>query len=242
MAEAISSPASRPPPASVLVAEAGGSYAAELGIDLQGLNPAEIYRWFLAALLYGAPIPQRVASRTWHAFEDSGVAVPESMIAAGWDGLVAILDRGGYVRYDYKTATKLLDGNRALLDGYAGNLNALHAAAAGSGDLERRIEGLGKGVGEVTAAIFLREMRGRWDKARPPLSPLAWSAARALGYLTGDDGADRGRALACLLRLWEEQGMKADRFYEFESALVREGSRLRHDSARHRRSRAGRPA
>jgi hypothetical protein len=32
----------------------------------------------------------------------------------GWDGLVAILDRGGYVCYDYKTATKLLEINRNL--------------------------------------------------------------------------------------------------------------------------------
>ena len=223
---------SRPLNAPALVTELGGSYAAGLGINLGALDPAEIYKWFIAAVLYGARIPETIASRTWHEFEASGVLTPQRMLDTGWDGLVAILDRGSYVRYDYKTATKLLEINRALLDRYGGNLNTLHAAAADPVDLEQRIMALGKGVGKVTAGIFLRELRGRWQKAAPPLSPLAFVAARTLGFLPGRIGDDYDLALAWLQHLWGEQGMTAESFTDFEAALVRQGLRLRRRTAR----------
>lgn len=44
---------------SVFVAEQGGSYAFELGIDLENLKSEEVYKWFLAALLYGAHISEK---------------------------------------------------------------------------------------------------------------------------------------------------------------------------------------
>lgn len=223
---------SHPPNAPTLVAKLGGSYAAKLGINLGALDPAEIYKWFLAAVLYGARIPETIASRTWHEFETSGILTPQRMVDTGWDGLVAILDRGGYVRYDYKTATKLLAVNQALLDSYGGNLNTLHAAAADPADLERRIMDLGKGVGKVTADIFLRELRGRWQKAAPPLSPLAFMAAQALGFLPSRIGDDHDLALAWLQHLWSEQSMTAESFPDFEAALVREGLRLPRRAAR----------
>lgn len=205
-----------------LVARRGGGYAAMLGIDLAGLGPDAVHQWFLAAELYGARISESIATRTWREFKRDGVLLPQDLIAAGWDRLVAILDRGGYVRYDFKTATKLLDVSRALLDGYGGSLVALHAAAADAADLERRIMALGKGIGRVTTDIFLRELRGKWAKADPSLSPLALMAAQGLGYLPDSVGNGRD-ALVRLQRLWRERGMTADSFPDFETALVREG-------------------
>ncbi len=213
------------PSAPALVAELGGSYAAALDIDLAGLRPEEIYKWFLAAVLYGARISERLATRTWCEFAHSGVITPQRVLDTGWDGLVQILDRGGYTRYDYKTATKLLEINRALLAEYSGNLNNLHAVAADAIDLEQRIQALGKGIGPTTAAIFLRELRGRWDKAEPPLSPLAMAAARHLGFLAA--GISAIAAPALLQRQWRQAGMPASRFSDFEAALVRCGLRLR---------------
>ncbi|BCB26134.1 hypothetical protein SKTS_10200 [Sulfurimicrobium lacus] len=222
----------RTPDPLALVAERGGGYAAMLGIDLAGLSPDAVHQWFLAAELYGARIPESVATRTWREFKRDGVLLPQQLVEAGWDRLVAILDRGGYVRYDYKTATKLLDVSRALLDGYGGSLAALHAAAADAADLERRIMALGKGIGRVTSEIFLREMRGKWEKADPPLAPLALMAAQALGYLPNGMGDER-EALLQLQRLWAERGMTADGFADFESALVREGLMRRRGEMRH---------
>ena len=208
----------------------GARYAGALGIDLAAPNENERFKWLLAALLYGARISETLATRTWREFAAHGVLSPERIVATGWGGLVALLDAGGYARYDYKTATKLLAVCEALMRDYGGSLDALHAAAADPRDLENRIRALGKGIGDTTVGIFLRELRGVWDKAEPPLSRLALDAATALGYLDpGTDDPDR--ALAQLRRVWAADGQPAAGFAGFESALVREGLRLRRQRA-----------
>lgn len=219
-----------------LISELGGSYAAELGIHLDDLSSAEIYKWFLAAMLYGARISENIASRTWQVFKRNDILTPQGIIHTGWDGLAAMLDQGGYVRYDYKTATKLLEVNQSLLDHYAGNLNHLHAAASDPNDLEWRVMNLGKGVGKVTAHIFLRELRGRWDKAEPPLSLLAFNAAQVLGFLPDGMDNDHGLALVDLQQLWCRNGMTKESFSDFEAALVRYGLRLRHQEKKAKRA------
>jgi endonuclease III len=84
----------------------------------------------------------------------------EKIIAAGWDELVKILDEGGYVRYDFSTATKLLDISKTLKDKY-GSLENLYNQSSDTKDLVRRLQEF-KGIGAVTAQIFLRELRGVW--------------------------------------------------------------------------------
>ena len=209
-----------------LVASRGGCYAGALGIDLAAPDAGERFKWFLAALLYGARISESLATRTWREFAGRGVLSPERILATGWGGLVFILDAGGYVRYDYKTATKLLAVCGTLVRDYGGSLDTLHAAAAGPRDLEVRLKALGKGIGDTTVGIFLRQLRGIWQKAEPVLSPLAFRAAVELGYLRRN-AVDPQRALARLQRLWAADGRSAARFADFESALVREGLRLR---------------
>ncbi|RMD99238.1 MAG: hypothetical protein D6814_05945, partial [Calditrichaeota bacterium] len=159
----------------------GQTYASELGIDLQQAESGEIFKWFLASILFGARISEALAQRTYQAFEQNGLTTPQHLLEAGWDRLVEVLDSGGYARYDFKTATKLLAVMQALQQDYSGDLNILHARATDSRDLVRRITGLGKGIGPVTVQIFLRELRGIWEKARPDLSPMALLCARHLG-------------------------------------------------------------
>jgi hypothetical protein len=212
-----------------LVKSRGGRYAGALGIELAAPNAGERFKWFLAAVLYGARISESLATRTWREFAARGALTPERILATGWDGLVGILDDGGYVRYDYKTATKLLAVCDALMRDYGGSLDALHETAADPRDLENRLKALGKGIGDTTAGIFLRELRGIWTKAEPLLSPLAVAAAKALGYLKpAVDDADR--ALAVLRKAWAAAGQADVGFAEFESALVREGLRLRREA------------
>jgi hypothetical protein len=212
-----------------LVRNLGGRYARELGIDLAAEDANERFKWFLAALLYGTRISELLATRTWREFAARGVLTPERILKTGWDGLVAILDAGGYVRYDYKTATKLLEACNALTRDYGGSLDTLHGAAKDSRDLEDRLKALGKGIGDTTVSIFLRELRGIWAKADPLLSPLALNAATALDYLGAHDA---GHALSRLQKMWANDRQPATRFADFESALVREGLRLRHLAAR----------
>jgi endonuclease III len=70
--------------------------------------------------------------------------------------LVEVLDKGHYVRFDYSTATKLLDACKALKEKY-GNLSNLIAQSKNQADLAKRLEEF-KGVGPVTVRIFLRDL------------------------------------------------------------------------------------
>jgi endonuclease III len=212
-----------------LLAGIGGKFSRELGIDLTGNAPAEIFKWFLAAKLFGARISAGLAVRTFREFERSGVVTPERIIATGWDGLVSILDAGGYVRYDFSTATRLLAIMEALTRSYGGDLNALHERARNSTDLERLLKELGTGIGDVTVNIFLRELRSVWPKARPPLSPPALLASQHLSLVGPGE-----EPLVVLESLWSKHPVAGSDFCDFEAALVRLGKDLcrkgRHDA------------
>ena len=83
-------------------------YSEDLGIDLS--TPSGRFRWFVASILFGARISEQIAANTYRCFEAAGIVdAPDKIIGAGWDRLVEILDAGGYVRYDFSTAAKLLD-------------------------------------------------------------------------------------------------------------------------------------
>lgn len=210
-----------------LLREQGGRYATALRIDLCGGRASEVFKWFVAAILYGARISQEIAARTYREFARARVLSPGAILETGWDGLVRILDRGGYVRYDFKTATKLLLVSESLRRDYGGDLNALHAAARDARDLERRIKALGKGIGEVTAGIFLRELRGVWSKADPAASELALAGARDLGLISRRL-TNRSAAIRRLRGTWRAAPVRGFCFADFEAALVRHGIGLRH--------------
>ena len=212
-----------------LLARLGGRFAAGLGIDVKS-GPGERQKWFLAAILYGARISGALAARTYRVFAARGVYAPEAVLAQGWDHLVVLLDEGGYTRYDYKTATKLLQVMASLKEGYQGDLERLHEAAADYEDLEARLRALAPGLGPATANIFLRELRGIWVKATPPLSPLAHPAAEVLGLLP--PGLSDREALKALADEWQAQPVAGYDFADLEAALVRRGLELRRRPSR----------
>ena len=131
-------------------------YAKELGIDLALGREDEYFKWFLACLLFGKPVQQDVAKRAYLELVQEGIASPEAILKAGWDKLVEVLDRGHYVRYDFSTATKLLDVSSALKEKY-GTFGALLQQASTVGELSSRLQEF-KGVGPKTVEIFLRDM------------------------------------------------------------------------------------
>jgi len=137
----------------------GKIYSKDLGINLESGKEEEIFKWFLACLLFGKPIQQEVAKRTYFEFEKVGLLTPEKILKAGWDRLVEILDQGHYVRYDFSTATKLLEICRKLKERY-GTLTNLLNQAKNQKDLERKLLEF-KGIGPVTVRIFLRDLKLR---------------------------------------------------------------------------------
>jgi len=133
------------------------NYARSLGIDLAGKEETEVFKWFLACLLFGKPIQTEVAERAYKELVVAGLVSPDAILRAGWDKLVALLDEAHYVRYDFSTASKLLDVSAELKSRY-GTLTNLLAQARSPADLSHRLQEL-KHVGPVTARIFLREIQ-----------------------------------------------------------------------------------
>src|SRR5690606_38042744 len=127
----------------------------------------------------------------------------------GWQELVEVLDRGGYVRYDFRTATRLQKVAAAMR---SQGVQALHGASLG--ETRAKLDAL-PGWGPVTVSLFLRELRGVGPDVDPPPGGRTLEAAehvgRAIGQLDPQEGLRRiaaagrvdVRALeASLIRLW----------------------------------------
>jgi endonuclease III len=171
-------------------------YSEELGIDLERAEGR--FRWFVASMLFGARIGEGIAARAYTELE-SVSSSPEALLEAGWGRLVELLDSGGYARYDFSTATKLLDVAARLLTGY-GSLEGLRERASSEAELERILQSL-KGIGPATTQIFLRELRGVWD-IKAPVSEPARAAGRRLGLdLENFGGEELARVETALVKL-----------------------------------------
>lgn len=136
------------------------STARSLQIDLHSRSEEELFKWFLACLLFGKPIQTEIAENAYQELVLGGLTSPDSILRAGWDRLVAILDRAHYVRYDFSTATKLLDVCQELKSRYGTISNILRQAKTAA-ELSRKLQEL-KHIGPITARIFLREIRPIW--------------------------------------------------------------------------------
>src|SRR5271157_2836395 len=153
------------------------SYSNELDLDLS--KAEDRFKWFLASVLFAKRISAETAKETYFYFEQEELTSPDSILEAGWDRLVEVLDSGGYTRYDFSTATNLLGIAKTLKEKY-GDLEGLYAESISAVDLERRLQEF-KGVGPVGVNIFLRELRGIWEKAKPKPSPIAVATAQKIG-------------------------------------------------------------
>jgi endonuclease III len=179
-------------------------YSEELGIDIT--KPSGRFKWFLASILFGARISEKIAIKTYRIFEKYGVLSPEKILDAGWDELVRILDEGGYVRYDFSTATKLLNIMKELKEKY-GSLEELYSHSGNTEELKNKLMEF-KGIGEVTSQIFLRELRGVW-KVDVPVSIKAAEMAERMNIDLGKfEGEELTRVEDALVKLYLRYGKK----------------------------------
>ncbi len=186
-------------------------YSEELGIDLKKNSDEELFKWFLASILYGARITESIAKNTYRTFERYNLLEPQKILDAGWDFLVnPIMREGGYVRYDFKTSTKILKICETLIREYDGSLKKLHGVSRDAKDLEKKLLNF-YGIGPVTMNIFLRELRPHWRKADPEPLPIVRNIAQNLGISLN------------------EYNRKSLLFTRFEAGLIRlrRGQRIR---------------
>ncbi len=143
-------------------------YSEEIGLDLASGRERDLFLWFLASQLFGQPISEDIARRTFHAFVDHRLTSPAKILDAGWDFLVnPVMREGGYVRYDESKSRSILKNCQMLIDRYDGKISRLHEDAADGRDLEARLKEFNR-FGPVTVEIFLRDLRPIWPKADTP--------------------------------------------------------------------------
>ncbi|MEQ8144564.1 endonuclease [Streptomyces sp. OP7] len=164
----------------VLVDAHGETYAHEAGITLRN-TPQPLYRLLVLAHLLSARIKGSVAVATARALHEAGLRDPRRMADAAWQERVDALGRGGYRRYDERTATQLAEEARLLLDRWGGDLRRLRAEADGDVRELRRLLQEFPGVGPAGADIFLREVQAVWPEAAPQVDAKALRGARRLG-------------------------------------------------------------
>jgi hypothetical protein len=207
-----------------LVENYGKRYSEILGIDLSDAKEEEIFKWFLASVLFGAPITEKSVFKTFSCFQKYRILTPNRILQTGWNGLVKILDEGSYTRYDFKTADKLLEIMQNLTKRYDGSLTILYDEASDGQDLEKRLKELGKGIGDVTTSIFLRELREVWKKDNPQPTSLVVMAARKLKIVRGEKAED---SLQQLKNFWSKNKIAGKSFINFETMLLRLGKAFR---------------
>ncbi|MBX9392545.1 endonuclease [Streptomyces sp. TRM72054] len=158
----------------------GQTYAEEAGIRLRD-TPQPLYRLQVLSLLLSARIRASVAVAAARALYEAGLRDPRRMAEADWQDRVDALGRGGYRRYDERTATQLGDGAELLTERWGGDLRRLREEADGEVPALRRLLQEIPGVGPTGADIFLREAQRVWPEAAPYLDAKALSGAERLG-------------------------------------------------------------
>ncbi|MBQ0885295.1 endonuclease [Streptomyces sp. RM72] len=167
-----------------LVDAHGQTYAEEAGIRLKD-TPQPLYRLLILAHLLSARISASIAVATARSLSEAGLRDPRRMADATWQERVDALGRGGYRRYDERTATQLGEAAELLTERWGGDLRRLREEADGDVSGLRRLLQEFPGVGPTGADIFLREAQLVWPEAGPLLDRKALQGAERLG-LPGD--------------------------------------------------------
>ncbi|WP_446033847.1 endonuclease [Streptomyces olivaceus] len=163
-----------------LVAAHGQTYADEAGIRLKD-TPQPLYRLLVLAHLLSARISGSIAVAAARALGEAGLRDPRRMAHADWQERVDALGRGGYRRYDERTATQLGKEAELLSDRWGGDLRRLREEADGEVPEVRRLLQEFNGVGPTGADIFLREAQLVWPEAAPFVDRKALQGAERLG-------------------------------------------------------------
>jgi endonuclease III len=150
----------------------GTTYAHEAGITLRD-KPSPLYQLLVLATLLSTRIRADIAVAAARELFAAGLRTPQRMLDASWQERVDALGRGGYVRYDESTATRLGDGATLLLESYRGDLRRMRSP-------HREVQQV-PGIAEVGADIFCREVQAVWPRLRPFFDQRALAAARHHG-------------------------------------------------------------
>lgn len=164
----------------VLLRRYGQLYSEALGLDLRLGTPSVLFQWLCASLLLGGRIRSSAAQQAAEALLRQGWSTAQRMAATSWEERTRLLNRSGYARYDESTSRTLGELAGELIARYGGDLRKLREAAHREPAQERRLLQAFKGIGEVRADIFLREIQLVWAELYPFADRRALNAAAEL--------------------------------------------------------------
>ncbi|WP_309093379.1 endonuclease [Streptomyces sp.] len=157
----------------------GRTFADEAGIRLKD-TPQPLYRLLVLSHLLSARIRGSLALATARALHEAGLRDPRRMARSPRRDRVEALGRGGYRRYDERTATQLGDAAALLNERWGGDLRRLRREADGDPPELRRLLRQFPGIGPAGADIFLREAQEVWPELVPYLDAKALQGAERL--------------------------------------------------------------
>ncbi|MGH4017050.1 MAG: endonuclease [Pseudonocardiaceae bacterium] len=186
----------------------GRTSAEQTGIRLAD-EPSPLYQLLVLVTLLSARISADIAVAAAKELFAAGYRTPQRMRQATWQDRVDALGRGGYGRYDERTATMLGEAAELLLERWRGDLRTLRDDAGGNPKRIRDLLTEFKGMGPVGADIFLREVQAVWPQVAPYVDGRAMQGAKKVGLppdareLSGlvDSPRDLARLTSALVRV-----------------------------------------
>ena len=159
----------------------GRTFSDQVGFDPLTDKPAPLFKLLVMSLLLSARIASNQALAATRGLFDQGWTTPKKLAATSWEERTRVLNRSGYARYDESTARMLGDTTHLLLDRWHGDLRELRHEAGCQPEAERELLQEFKGIGDVGADIYFREVQPAWSELMPFLDRRARSIAEALG-------------------------------------------------------------
>jgi hypothetical protein len=163
-----------------LLEVAGTTYASEAGIKIKD-KPMPLFELLVLCMLASKPIDAAIAVRAARELFKAGLRTPKAVISSDRQTMIRAFGRAHYVRYDESSATRLADMAERVRDEYSGDLRDIAARSHHDPAAAKRLLKGFKGIGDVGADIFLREVQDVWSWVRPYFDDRAIAAARQLG-------------------------------------------------------------
>lgn len=162
---------------------AGTTYAAEARIKVSD-KPMPLFQLLVLCMLASKPIDAAIAVSAARELFKAGLRTPKAVLAADRQTMIDAFGRAHYARYDESSATRLTEMAELVRDDYSGDLRQLAGRSRHDVAAAKRMLKKFKGIGDVGADIYLREVQDVWTWVRPYFDDRATEAAKQLGLPT----------------------------------------------------------
>ena len=159
----------------------GRTFSDEHGMGVEKDTPSPLFQMLIFSLLSSTRIGHDLAADAFTSLKKEGWLTAEKMAESKWLDRVAALHRGRYGEYQEQGASYLGETAALCISEYGGDLRKLREKAGRDPAAERELLKAFKGIGDVGADLFCREVQVAWDEHLGFCDRKAKSAAKKLG-------------------------------------------------------------